>query len=280
MLLLPKSAATAYFLTPAEREVARLRLEMDSSTVVDVPFSFRDGLRVFRDDPLWFVYAVIGFCLCVPLFSVGNFMPQIVSRFGFSDVKTNLYTVAPNVVGSCFVIMLAFSSDFWRDRCFHIAAAMCTTATGFVILCAVDTHEHFHVGYFACFLICIGGFATSPLWSSWYSNNYPDENQRAFLTPVLVAFANCSAFVASNIFTEDSAPMYRPASIACFSFDFLGAILVLCLGFWMRMDNARRNRQQGVVIRAGDVPTSELKDGHKDPRWRWMGGMKLGRQHW
>ncbi|KAI0018867.1 major facilitator superfamily domain-containing protein [Xylariomycetidae sp. FL0641] len=273
LLILPRSAATAYFLSDAQRGLARRRLELDSSSEVDAAFSLRAAGRAFTQDALWVAYGAIGFCLCVPLFSVATFLPQIVARFGFDAVTTNLYTVAPNVVGSVFVVLLAFSSDRFGERCAHIAAALCATAAGFVVLCAVDVDAHFQVGYFACFLICVGGFVTSPLWSSWFSNNTPDENQRAILTPTLVAIANCGAFVSSNIFTEASAPRYRPASITNLVCGFLGAVITLGLGLWMKLDNNRRNREQGVVLRAGDVPTRELQAGHRDPRWRWMGGV-------
>lgn len=188
-------------------------------------------------------------------------------------MKTNLYTVAPNVVGAFCVVCVAFSSDHFGDRSIHLAATLTTTAIGFVVLAAVDVPNNLQVGYFACFLLCAGGFITSPLLSTWYNNNTPDENQRAILTPVMVCTANSMGLVAANIFTEKSAPRYVLASIICACFGFVGAALALGLGFWMRWDNKRRNRVQGVNTKAGDVPTSELKGGQKDPSWRWMGGV-------
>lgn len=118
-----------------------------------------------------------------------------------------------------------------------------------------------------------GGFITSPLLSTWYNNNTPDENQRAVLTPVMVCTANAMGLVASNIFAEQSAPRYEMASIICAYFGFAGAAITLALGFWMKFDNGSRNREQGVVLKAGDVATSELKEGQKSPSWRWMGGV-------
>lgn len=79
--------------------------------------------------------------------------------------------------------------------------------------------------------------------------------------------------VAANIFTEKSAPRYEMASIICACFGFAGMAITLSLGFWMRWDNRRRDKAQGVVLKAGDVATSELKRGQKDPKWRWMGGV-------
>lgn len=273
IIILPKSASKAYFLTEEEKAIAYHRMAANSSTVVDSDFSFRQAIRVFKEDRLWPVYMIIGFCVGVPLFSVSNFLPQIVARLGYDTVKTNLYTVAPNVVGAFCVVCVAFSSDYWGDRSCHLAATLAVTAIGFVVLACVDVTKNLGVGYFACFLLCAGGFITSPLLSTWYNNNTPDENQRAILTPVLVATANAMGLVAANIFTEKSAPRYEMASIICACFGFAGMAITLSLGFWMRWDNRRRDKAQGVVLKAGDVATSELKRGQKDPKWRWMGGV-------
>ena len=273
MYVLPKSAATAYFLNDEEKLLAYHRIAANSSSVVDSKYSFRQAIRVFKQDRLWPVYMIIGFCVGVPLFSVSNFLPQMVARFGYSTVKTNLYTVAPNIVGACFVVATAFSSDYWGDRSLHLATMLSVTAIGFVVLACVDVTKHIGVGYFACFLLCAGGFITSPLLSTWYNNNTPDENQRAILTPVLVATANAMGLVAANIFTPQSAPRYYLASVICACFGFVGVAITLALGLWMRWDNKRRNKAQGVHLKAGDVPTSEMPEGQNNPKWRWMGGV-------
>jgi MFS family permease len=273
LVVLPKSAAKAYFLNEEEKKLAFYRIAYHSSSEVDSKFSFSQAISVFKTDFLWPVYMVIGFCYGVALYSITNFLPQIVQRLGYGTVKTNLFTVAPNIVGAVFLVAVSFSSDFFRERSIHIAAMLCTTATGFVILACINISEHLGVGYFACFLLCIGGFIPSPLLYSWFNNNMPDENKRAILTPFLVSTANIMGIVASNIFTPATAPNYNMASIICASFGFTGAVITLGLGFWMKYDNARRNRTQRVHLKAGDIPTSELKDGWRQPEWRWMGGI-------
>lgn len=55
----------------------------------------RDAFRPFIRDWRYVVWAFLALGLGVPLASVGNFLPQIVARLGYSTVKTNLYTVAP-----------------------------------------------------------------------------------------------------------------------------------------------------------------------------------------
>ena len=102
----------------------------------------------------------------------------------------------------------------------------------------------------------------------------PDENQRAILTPVLVSTANAMGLVSSNIFRPQDKPNYIPASIISACFGGAAALLTLGVGFYMKIDNVRRNKRQGVTLKSGDVPTSKLRPPYqKDPNWRWFGGI-------
>ena len=58
--ILPKSAATAYFLTEEERKLAYYRIATNSSVEPDSKFSFRAAIQVFKTDRLWPFYALIG----------------------------------------------------------------------------------------------------------------------------------------------------------------------------------------------------------------------------
>jgi hypothetical protein len=42
------------------------------------------------------------------------------------------------------------------------------------------------------------------------------------------------------------------------------------MSYWMRRENARRNKEQGRVLKAGDVDTSMLPDGENSPDWRYF----------
>lgn len=245
----------------------------DSSTVVDAKFDFRKAITVFKSDRLWPVYMLIAFSLMVPQLSVQLFLPQIIGRLGYATVKTNLLTVAPNVVGSIATVLVALSSDYTGDRALHLAGCLAVTCTGFIVLAALDTAKHIAVGYFCTFLLTCGAFITSPLLTTWYNNNTPDENQRAILTPVLVALGNSMGLVSSNIFRAQDAPNYVPASIITACFAGAGVVLTVGLGYYMKWDNARRNRAQGVNLKAKDIFTSDLVGGQKDANWRWMGGI-------
>ena len=93
LFVLPRSSASAYFLTPAEKKLAYYRIAMNSSVEPDAKFNIKKAVQVFKTDRLWPFYALIGIGIGVPLYSVSNFLPLIIARFGYSTVKTNLYTV-------------------------------------------------------------------------------------------------------------------------------------------------------------------------------------------
>lgn len=149
---LPRSASEAKFLSPEEKELAYLRLQLDSSSVVNEEFDIRDALRVFKEPTSWAILA-IEICLGVPLQSVQLFLPEIISRLGYGTVKTNLYTVAPNVSGAIVLLVLAFGSDWTRWRYPFIALGFLFTFIGFVIYSAIDVESDLAVAYFASFVM-------------------------------------------------------------------------------------------------------------------------------
>ncbi|OMP87041.1 putative transporter [Diplodia seriata] len=267
---LPKSGTEAWFLSDEEKRIAYQRMQMDSSSIVNEKFNFKEALKVFRM-PAAYAWLGIEICLGVPLQSVSLFMPQIVGALGYGSVKTNLYTVAPNVVGAVVLLILAFASDHARLRFPFIALGFSLTFIGFIIYAAIpDVHAQIHVAYFACFMMTWGTSAPSVLLSTWYNNNIAHEGRRVTLTSVGVPLANLMGVVSSNIFRSQDAPKYVPALATTAAFGATGALLTLLLGAYMIVDNKRRDAKQGVKVRARDVSTEKLREGPKSPDFRWF----------
>lgn len=154
-LWLPRSPATWWYLNPREKEIARIRILSDSSVTVDERLSLRDSFRAL-ESPMYWVWAGVNLTLGVPLASVNNFLPQIVASLGYSAVKTNLFTVAPNIVGAITLLVLTFSSDYFRERSIHICGPLLIGLTGFIVLGSIDVARHKNIAYFACFLLTMG----------------------------------------------------------------------------------------------------------------------------
>ncbi|PYI07341.1 MFS general substrate transporter [Aspergillus sclerotiicarbonarius CBS 121057] len=267
---LPCSAATASFLSADEKMLAHHRIQVDSSAIVNEPFRLRSALGIFSH-PSTYAFLAIEICLGVPLQGVSLFMPQIIQRLGYPTVKTNLYTVAPNVSGAGMLLILAFASDATRLRAPFIVLGFLLTFIGFMIYAAItDVEQQIHVAYFATFMMTWGTSAPSVLLSTWYNNNIADENKRVLLTSIGVPLANLMGLVASNVFQEKDKPKYLPALVTVAAFGGVGAILAAMLGVYMMMDNRRRDRREGVKMRAQDVPTERLRDGPGADGFRWF----------
>ncbi|OAX81789.1 hypothetical protein ACJ72_03867 [Emergomyces africanus] len=266
---LPLSASQAKFLNEQEKALAFHRIQVDSSSVVDEKFNFREAIRIFKQ-PISYVFLGIEMCLGIPLQSVALFMPQIIQRLGYTTVKTNLYTVAPNCTGAVMLLILAFTSDWARIRSPFIVLGFVLTFTGFIIYAAIDDVEaQLKLAYYACFMMTWGTSAPSVLLSTWYNNNIAHEGRRMMLTSVGIPLANLMGVVSSNIFRARDKPKYEPALITTAAFGATGATLVACLGFYMWWDNKRRDRREGVTIKARDVSTKNLRDGPASEQFRW-----------
>ncbi|KAF7588511.1 hypothetical protein BBP40_005648 [Aspergillus hancockii] len=266
---LPRSASEAGFLTEAEKALAFTRMQLDSSAVVNEKLNIREAFRIFKHPTSWVILG-IQICLGVPLQAVQLFLPQIITRLGYGTVKTNLYTVAPNVTGAVMLLILAFCSDWTRWRFPFIALGFLFTFMGMIIYVAIDPVNNINVAYFASFMMTWGTSAPSVLLDVWYNNNIASEGKRVVLTSIAVPLANLMGVVSSNIFRNEDAPKYLPALITTAAFGGTGIVLTLLLGFWMMVDNKGRDRAQGTKLRALDVPTERLREGPDSPDFRWF----------
>ncbi|TYJ53842.1 hypothetical protein B9479_005529 [Cryptococcus floricola] len=265
-VMLPWSVDSARFLTARQREVGRLRILKDGSAETGTKFNMSAFFKPVKDFKFW-VFAGIGLSYGTATSMASNFLTQIVSRFGYSTVKTNLFTVAPYVTGTIVLLITSYSSDHYRERAFHLASALVWVIVGCLILVAIPVSS-VGVGYFAVFLITAGAFTPSVLFHTWHQNNDPTEDGRAFRVAALTFLANSGGFVSSNIFLDKWSPAYHiPLAITC-GMEGIGVVLIVGLGLWMRWDNKRRNQEQGVQWSSEDVPTEVLKDGPKNPSYR------------
>jgi sugar phosphate permease len=216
------------------------------------------------------LWCCIAFTYPVAFATTSNFLPQIVQRLGYSVIKTNLWTVAPNAVGFVVLLCITYSSDYFRERTFHIVLALCISLIGLIILATIDVLHNKAVAYFACFMLASGAYIPSCLVHSWHNNNNLNENARAATTGLLVGLGNLGGILSAATFRKEYAPKYVPTLIATACCNVTCILFTLWLGGWMKMENRRRDKQQGVKVRAEDVETSELGDGELSEKWRYF----------
>lgn len=121
-------------------------------------------------------------------------------------MKTNLWTVAPNLVGAVFLLCVAKSSDYHRERTFHIVFSLAISLIGMIILATIDVERNKAIAYFACFLMAAGAYIPSCLVHAWHNNNNVNENSRAANTGFFVGLGNLAGVVSAATFRTEYAP--------------------------------------------------------------------------
>ncbi|KAL2672384.1 hypothetical protein Neosp_013092 [[Neocosmospora] mangrovei] len=266
---LPASPQTAWFLTEDQRRVATLRSLRDGSGKINEEFNLRECFKSWNS---WkfLVWCVISLTYPVAFATTANFLPLVLRRLGYSVVVTNLLTVPPNVAGFIVLLAVTYSSDRNRERTFHIIGSLVLSLAGLLVLAIIDAQAHVGVAYFACFMLASGAYIPSCLVHSWHNNNNMSENSRAATTGLLVGLGNIGGILSAGTFRTTYAPRYAPTLIATAACNVTCIFFTLGLGLWMRKQNNKKNQEQGVVLRAEDVDTNELRDGENDPKWRYF----------
>jgi hypothetical protein len=202
---LPSCPDQAWFLNDTEKDAARSRMLRDSSNTINAEFSLKAAFATWKG---WqfVLWVIISFTYPVAFSTTSNFLPQIVGRLGYSTVKTNLWTVAPNAVGFVVLLAVAKSSDHFHERTYHIVFSLTLSLVGMIVLAAIDPVKSKGVSYFATFLMASGAYIPSCLVHSWHNNNNLEENSRAATTGLLVGLGNLGGIISAGTFRAQYAP--------------------------------------------------------------------------
>ncbi|WWC94643.1 hypothetical protein V866_001490 [Kwoniella sp. B9012] len=264
--VLPKYPTEASFLSPEQKVAGVMRLLKDATVAVNTTMTFKDYIEPAKrwETWVWGFYAII--------YGVANstasvFLTQIIGRWGYSTVKTNLLTVPPYSVAVIVMWVFVISSDRHRERTLHVMGSNALVLIGCIVLGSISIKK-IGVGYFCTFLIASGSFIPTVLFQSFVQNNTTKENHRAFRAAVCTFGANAGGIVSANIFLSQFAPQYVTPLIVSAAIAGLGIVVLGILRTYMVLDNRRRNREQGVDWTSKDVPTAALKDGPSGPSWR------------
>ncbi len=268
---LPRTIDEAKFFTQEEKDVANYRIATDSSSEATLKenFKMKDAFDLLKH-PVSILWLVIEICVGVPINCINNWFPQIIQSMGKDKLQTNLFTVAPNMSGAIFCIVICTLSDVTKVRSYYIIFSFLITLIGFVLFGCIDVHKQSAVAYFSTFLMTAGGSSSSVLLSSWYTNNTPNANRRVVISSIGIPLTNVAGFIAIFIFRPQDQPKYIPALGTTAGFGGLGAILTGLTLLYMVKDNWSRNRKQGFSTTYKDVSTNDLSDGPSNPNFRWM----------
>jgi len=204
-IVLPNSIETAQFLTPAEKECGRLRVE--EANEANEPFQWSEIRRGIFNLQVW-LSASAYFAILSGIYSFGLFLPTIVNnlKFAHDPNQAQLWTVIPYAVAAVITVVVAIVSDRIALRGVIMLFTLPIAIIGYGV---ISTSTNAKVQYGMTFMMATGMYASVPCILSWNSNNSAGHYKRATTAALQLAIANCGGIVASWIYQKKEAPHFH-----------------------------------------------------------------------
>ncbi|KAL1858131.1 hypothetical protein VTK73DRAFT_7926 [Phialemonium thermophilum] len=205
-IMLPAEGCTAWFLTEEEKDWARERMRRDSADEHQARrgISKRDIIEVLKDFKLWIV--IPGNITASVVYQAFNvFLPLIVQNLGYTSYRANLFSVPIYFIGTVGLIALAYSSDYFKDRTYHLLLAVGIVIVGSILVVTLESNVGRYIGL--C-IMNIGTYSQTPLISASLMNNTPSPGKRV-LVMGLQGYGNLGGVIAGQLFLSKYAPKYQ-----------------------------------------------------------------------
>ncbi|PHH61416.1 hypothetical protein CDD81_387 [Ophiocordyceps australis] len=190
----------AKFLSRREKQAVLQRLEQDGSCPRET-FDFSAVRAALLDWKIW-MHMVMTLGISIPLYSIAEFMPQVITDLGFSHDQAVAMAIPPHVAACIFVLAGGWATDRYQQRGIFIIGFCVLACIGFAVL---STAQDNAVRYAACFLVTMGIYPIVPQDIAWNANNICGSTKRAVGIAMHIGFGNLGGAVAAFIIRQDDA---------------------------------------------------------------------------
>ncbi|KAK1675314.1 major facilitator superfamily transporter [Colletotrichum godetiae] len=277
-VFLPAGPGSAWFLTLEERRFAADRIKADSVSFTEHAYDAhgvetdrltkRDFIETARDWKFWHVL-VFNICASVPGQAFSVFLPLVVQGLGYSSIQANLMSVPPYACGAIGLYFFTLSSDYRKERGYHILGGIIIALVGLI---ATVTVESSGGKYAALCVLLLGSYVAAPLTVAWLSGNTPEPGKRSLILG-LNGFGNLSGVIGAQLYRDRYKPGYKiPFYVT------LGFVALSLLGYLSyRLTLAAVNRKKLEIM--GQKTTEEIErerldnTRYADKKWTFIYGL-------
>ncbi|KAG5362320.1 putative transporter [Yarrowia sp. C11] len=236
----------AKFLSENERQFMKEKLAVGTvgGSEYDRGMSLKDLKFVFTDWKIW-MSGMMYFGLVVPAYGYAYFGTAIVKTLGYSEIKTQFYSVPPWVAAFGLSMGAAIFSDRFRHRFLFAIGSCIVCVAGFGLIMG----EHHKIGtrYGALFMICAGAYTCMPMIVCWTQMNFSGHHRRAIASGWQIGFGNIAGFISTFVFKTEDAPFYMTGLGCCIAFTALSGILAVVYYFGLRAANKKKQSPEYAV---------------------------------
>ncbi|KAJ2979345.1 hypothetical protein NUW58_g7222 [Xylaria curta] len=238
--ILPDTPLKTRWLTEEERQLAHDRIARDTTEKRYTPTSTWSGLwDAVRDYRVWVFTLLYNFHLSANGFK--NYLPTAVASLGFSNTISLVLTSPPYLVAAFTSVAASWSSGHFNERTWHITISKGIAIIGFAVATAT-----YNIGarYFAIVLFVGATYGVNNINLAWAAAvvGQTDEKKAAALA-IVNTFGNLSFVYTPYLWSDDSAPLFRPACLASIGFS-VGAIVTAWIMKWILIRANRKIRAQ------------------------------------
>ncbi|KAM4066828.1 major facilitator superfamily protein [Hirsutella rhossiliensis] len=227
----------ARFLTHSERRAVMSRLEEDANCLSD-RFELVYVKHALLDWKIW-VHMVMTVGICVPVYSIGEFLPVIIQDLGYSGDGALLMALPPHAASALLTLGAGLAADRFRQRGVFIIGLCVLAMIGFAILSSAQSHA---VKYMACFLVVMGIHPIVPQDVAWNANNIGGSTKRAVGIAMHIGFGNLGGALAGFIIRQDDARRLVSGHGILLLITAASCMLAAFMTWYLRRENSRRDR--------------------------------------
>ncbi|KAJ8111825.1 hypothetical protein OPT61_g5671 [Boeremia exigua] len=273
---LPQSLEKAWFLSADDRQFAAACILEDNPSFLDQHclgdvskkprLTKRDVKETLRDWKLWFVL-ICNICASVPSQAFSVFLPLVVQGLGYSSLQANLMSVPPYMCGACILYIFALSSDYHKERGYHIMGGISIMLIGLIIAAVCSSTV---VRYAGLCVLLAGSYVHGPLTTAWLCENTPGK--RALVLGIN-GFGNLAGVIGSQLYKQRYAPHYHlPFHI---TIGFVAAALLGYTSYRFTLQVVNRKRARVLASKdAAQIETERTDDArYADRKWTFEYGL-------
>ncbi|KAJ7199968.1 MFS general substrate transporter [Mycena pura] len=221
VFILPNWPANTKWLSQEEKALAAARIKADHvGTVGQKMSSWKATLSALAD---WRTYLfTFMYMMVVGAGTITYFVPTLTSNLGFTGNKAQFMTVPVYAVTLVLELLVAYSSDRFNERPYHIVAPACLAGLMYALSIGIKNHTAQYV--FLCFGLG-GTWSALPVVLAWAPNviSYPSEKRAVSLAFVNMV-ANLSSIYGAYLWPANDAPGYVMGLATTSAFCFACAI--------------------------------------------------------
>ncbi|TVY83977.1 putative transporter, partial [Lachnellula suecica] len=253
--IIPDFPHTTRWLSPEERAIATKRLQFSSGShdtergsvfsgikmaVVDYKVVMASSVRIchviFLSKQLILVFSLI-IVTKTSAGAVTSFIPTLVATFKYNSVNTLLLVAPPYVFATIIALIVSYSSDKRKERCFHIVVPIFFGMAGFIIAASTTILA---ARYLSLFLMLAGVYGSYNVALAWISSTLPRPvEKRAAAIALVNTIGNIAQIYSPYLYPSSDGPRYLTAMICNAAFCVACIIFALGLRWCLKRENGK-----------------------------------------